>query len=205
MLPTPVGTGWIEVVTGCMFSGKTEELIRRLVRARYAKQDVLIFKPALDTRYSEEEIVSHSKMRLRARCVEKADDIWKFGRGTRVIGIDEAQFFGVDVVRIAESLANEGSRVIVAGLDQDFLGEPFEPMPSLMAVAEYVTKQHAICMQCGNPANRSQRLVNRAERVLVGETEAYEARCRRCFSPELPGGEIQQSLLQPLEEPPSAS
>ncbi|MCP4869299.1 MAG: thymidine kinase [Proteobacteria bacterium] len=194
MLPTPEGTGWIEVVTGCMFSGKTEELIRRLVRARYAKQEVLIFKPALDTRYAEEEIVSHSKMRLQARCVEKAEDIWKYGRGTRVIGIDEAQFFGPDVVAVAESLANGGSRVIIAGLDQDFRGEPFEPMPTLMAMAEYVTKQHAICMQCGNPANRSQRLVNRAERVLLGETDAYEARCRRCFSPDLPG-EIQQNLL----------
>ncbi len=194
MLPTPEGTGWIEVVTGCMFSGKTEELIRRLVRARYAKQEVLIFKPALDVRYSEEEIVSHSKMRLSARRVEKADDIWKHGRGTKVVGIDEAQFFGPEVVPVVESLANGGSRVIVAGLDQDFRGQPFEPMPTLMALAEYVTKQHAICMKCGNPADRSQRLVNRAERVLLGETEAYEARCRRCFSPDLPG-EIQQSLM----------
>jgi thymidine kinase len=194
MLPTPQGTGWIEVVTGCMFSGKTEELIRRLVRARYAKQDVLIFKPALDTRYSEEEIVSHSKMRLQARRVEKPEDIWRLGRGTKVIGIDEAQFFGPEVVPIIESLANGGSRVIVAGLDQDFRGQPFEPIPTLMALAEYVTKLHAICMKCGNPANRSQRLVNRSERVLVGEAESYEARCRRCFSPDLPG-EIQQSLL----------
>ena len=194
MLHTPQGTGWIEVITGCMFSGKTEELIRRLVRARYARQEVLIFKPRIDTRYSSEEIVSHSKMSLKARRVERAEDIWKLGRGTKVVGVDEAQFFGPEVVPVVESLANSDTRVIVAGLDQDFRGQPFEPIPTLMALAEFVTKQHAICMQCGNPANRSQRLVNRAERVLLGETEAYEARCRRCFSPDLPG-EIQQNLL----------
>ncbi len=184
----------MEVITGCMFSGKTEELIRRLVRARYARQEVLIFKPRIDTRYSSEEIVSHSKMSLKARRVERAEDIWKLGRGTKVVGVDEAQFFGPEVVPVVESLANSDTRVIVAGLDQDFRGQPFEPIPTLMALAEFVTKQHAICMQCGNPANRSQRLVNRAERVLLGETEAYEARCRRCFSPDLPG-EIQQNLL----------
>lgn len=200
MFHTPQGTGWIEVVTGCMFSGKTEELIRRLVRARYARQEVVIFKPRIDTRYSDEEIVSHSRMRLQARRVEKSEDIWRLGKGIKVIGIDEAQFFGSDVVPVVESLANGGSRVIVAGLDQDFRGQPFEPMPTLMALAEYVTKQHAICMQCGNPADRSQRLVNRSERVLLGETEAYEARCRRCFSPDLPG-EIQQSLLHRPGDP----
>lgn len=195
MHPTPVhGTGWIEVVTGCMFSGKTEELIRRVVRARYAKQDVVIFKPKIDQRYSSTEVVSHSKMSLSAHLVDRADEIWKLGHGHKVVAIDEVQFFGKDVVPVVESLANTGSRVIVAGLDQDYRGQPFEPVPTLMAIAEFVTKNLAICMQCGNPANRSQRIINRSERVLVGETEAYEARCRRCFSPDLPG-EIQQSLL----------
>jgi thymidine kinase len=192
--PTPSGTGWIEVITGCMFSGKTEELIRRLVRARYARQEVLIFKPKLDSRYSEEEIVSHSRLKLKAAVVETPEDIWRTGERMQVVGVDEAQFFGAGLVPVVESLANRGARVIVAGLDQDFRGQPFEPMPALMAIAEYVTKNLAICMKCGNPADRSQRLVNRAERVLLGEAEAYEARCRRCFTPDLPG-EIQQNLL----------
>ena len=195
MHPTTVrGTGWIEVVTGCMFSGKTEELIRRVVRARYAKQDVAIFKPKIDQRYSSTEVVSHSKIALSAHLVERADEIWRLGEGRQVVAIDEVQFFGALVVPVVESLANTGTRVIVAGLDQDYRGEPFEPVPTLMAIAEFVTKNLAICMQCGNPANRSQRIINRSERVLVGETEAYEARCRRCFTPDLPG-EIQQSLL----------
>lgn len=194
MLPTPQGTGWVEVITGCMFSGKTEELIRRLRLARYARQNVLIFKPKIDNRYSSEEIVSHSRATLQAHVVPAPADIWRLGKGQDVVGIDEVQFFGMDVVPVVESLANAGSRVVVAGLDQDFRGQPFEPVPTLMALAEYVTKNLAICMRCGNPADRSQRTVNRAERVLVGETDAYEARCRRCFSPELPG-EIQQALL----------
>ncbi len=200
MLLTPTGTGWIEVVTGCMFSGKTEELIRRLVRARYAKQEVAIFKPRLDTRYADDEIVSHSKISLSAHRCERAEEVWKIGRGMQVVGIDEAQFFGPDIVPVAESLANGGTRVIVAGLDQDYRGQPFEPMPTLMALAEYVTKVHAICMKCGNPADRSQRMVNRTERVLLGEADSYEARCRRCFSPDLPG-EIQQSLLHRPGDP----
>ena len=197
---TVSGTGWIEVISGCMFSGKTEELIRRVVRARYARQDVAIFKPKIDQRYSSTEVVSHSRLSLEAYLVEKADDIWRMGKGRQVVAIDEVQFFGKDVVAVAESLANSGSRVIVAGLDQDYRGQPFEPVPTLMAIAEFVTKNLTICMQCGNPADRSQRIVNRAERVLVGETEAYEARCRRCFSPELPG-EIQQSLLARPQRP----
>ena len=201
MHPTHVhGTGWLEVVTGCMFSGKTEELIRRVVRARYAKQDVVIFKPKLDDRYSSTEVVSHSRMSLEAQLVERAEDIWRLGREAQVVAIDEVQFFGMDVVTVAESLANTGSRVIIAGLDQDYMGQPFEPVPTLMALAEFVTKNLAICMRCGNPADRSQRIVNRTERVLVGETEAYEARCRRCFSPDLPG-EIQQSLYARPEAP----
>ena len=200
MLLTPTGTGWIEVVTGCMFSGKTEELIRRLVRARYARQEVAIFKPRLDTRYADDEIVSHSKISLPAHRVEKAEELWRIARGMQVVGIDEAQFFGPDIVPVTESLANGGTRVIVAGLDQDYRGQPFEPIPTLMALAEYVTKVHAICMKCGNPANRSQRMVNRTERVLLGEADSYEARCRRCFSPDLPG-EIQQSLLHRPGDP----
>jgi len=135
MLPSPQGTGWIEVVCGCMFSGKTEELIRRLVRARYAKQEVAIFKPKIDVRYSDDEIVSHSRLSLRAIRVEKPEDVWKLGKDMQVIGIDEAQFFGPDIVPVVESLANRGRRVIVAGLDQDFRGQPFEPMPTLMALA----------------------------------------------------------------------
>ncbi len=203
MHPTHVrGTGWLEVVTGCMFSGKTEELIRRVVRARYARQDVLIFKPRLDQRYSATEVVSHSRVSLEAQLVERAEEIWHLGQGKQVVAIDEVQFFGMDVVPVAESLANAGSRVIIAGLDQDYRGQPFEPVPTLMALAEFVTKNLAICMQCGNPADRSQRLVNRTERVLVGEADAYEARCRRCFSPDLPG-EIQQSLLARPQAPPA--
>ncbi len=193
MHPTPQGTGWIEVITGCMFSGKTEELIRRLKRAGYAKQDVLIFKPKIDARYAEAEIVSHSRLSLRALVIDKVDDIWRLGRGVQVVGVDEVQFFGPPVVPILERLANNGSRVVVAGLDQDYRGMPFEPVPTLMALAEYVTKNLAICMRCGNPADRSQRIVDRSERVLVGETEAYEARCRRCFTPDLPS-EVQESL-----------
>jgi len=195
MHPTTVrGTGWIEVVCGCMFSGKTEELIRRVVRARYARQDVAIFKPKIDQRYSSTEVVSHSRMSLEAHLVERAEDIWRMAAGRQVVAIDEVQFFGMDIVPVVESLANSGSRVIVAGLDQDYRGQPFEPVPTLMALAEFVTKNLAICMQCGNPADRSQRIVAREERVLVGETEAYEARCRRCFSPDVPGA-IQESLL----------
>lgn len=181
----PHDTGWIEVITGCMFSGKTEELIRRLNRARYAKQRVKIFKPRIDARYAPDSVVSHSKQELTAVAIDDAHEILEHSSEADVIGIDEAQFFGPPVVVVAERLANEGKRVVVAGLDQDYLGRPFEPMPHLMAVAEYVTKNLAICMLCGNPADRSQRLVRRDATVVVGGTEAYEARCRRCFDPTL--------------------
>ena len=191
---TPQGTGWIEVITGCMFSGKTEELIRRLTLATYARQDVLIFKPQIDTRYSETDVVSHRGLKVPAVVVDHVEEIWRQGKGRQVVAVDEVQFFGPGVVPVVESLANAGVRVIVAGLDQDFRGEPFEPIPTLMAIAEFVTKNLAICMKCGNPADRSQRLVASAERVLLGETDAYEARCRRCFSPHMPG-QIQQNLL----------
>lgn len=181
----PHDTGWIEVITGCMFSGKTEELIRRLNRATYAKQRVKIFKPRIDARYAPDSVVSHSKQELTAVAVDDAHEILEHAAGADVIGIDEAQFFGPPVVGVAERLANEGKRVVIAGLDQDYLGRPFEPMPHLMAVAEYVTKNLAICMLCGNPADRSQRLVRRDATVVVGGTESYEARCRRCFDPAL--------------------
>jgi thymidine kinase len=181
----PRDTGWIEVITGCMFSGKTEELIRRLNRARYAKQRVRIFKPRIDVRYAPDSVVSHSKQELEAMAIDDAHEIIEHAVGVDVVGIDEAQFFGAPIVPVAERLANEGKRVVVAGLDQDYLGRPFEPMPHLMAVAEYVTKNLAICMRCGNPADRSQRLVRRDATVVVGGTEAYEARCRRCFDPEI--------------------
>jgi thymidine kinase len=183
----PKDTGWIEVITGCMFSGKTEELIRRLNRARYARQSVKIFKPRIDERYAADSVVSHSRQELTAVAIENVNEIMDQVRDVEVIGIDEAQFLAGDVVAVCERLANEGKRVIVAGLDQDFLGRPFEPMPRLMAVAEYVTKNLAICMRCGNPADRSQRLVRREATVVVGGSEAYEARCRRCFDPALSG------------------
>lgn len=184
MEPTPHAvpkeTGWIEVITGCMFSGKTEELIRRLRRARIAKQKVLIFKPKIDTRYSAEAIVSHSEQSLPSVLIENANDILKLSEDAQVIGIDEAQFFSNDLVEICNTLAHQGKRVLVAGLDQDYRGVPFEPMPQLLAVAEYITKSLAICVVCGNPADKTQRKTYAAERVVVGATDVYEARCRKC-------------------------
>ena len=173
--------GWIEVVCGSMFSGKTEELIRRLKRAQFARQHVEIFKPALDQRYSREAVVSHNETAIPSTPVDTADQILLLVGEASVIGIDEAQFFGVELVAVCQHLANEGKRVIVAGLDQDYLGQPFEPTPQLMAVAEHVTKLHAICMQCGAPANHSQRLSGGDQRVLLGAKDVYEPRCRRCF------------------------
>jgi len=179
----PLELGWVEVVTGCMFSGKTEELIRRLRRAQYAKQPVIVFKPEIDRRYAEDAIGSHSGNRLRSVSLRSASEIPRHVEDAKVIGIDEAQFFGQDVVGICDRLANEGRRVIVAGLDMDYLGRPFDPMPELLAKAEFITKLLAICVGCGAPADRSQRVVNRDPRVLVGAHDAYEARCRRCWDP----------------------
>ena len=186
----PQNIGWIEVITGCMFSGKTEELIRRLRRAQYARQTVVVFKPRLDARYSEENVDSHSGMRIRSLRVESAGEIPALVGDAQVVGIDEGQFLGKELPAVAEKLADEGRRVIVAGLDQDYLGRPFEPMPYLLAVAEYITKNLAICVVCGNPADRSQRVVNRDVRFLVGEADAYEARCRLHWQPGVvpPGG-----------------
>jgi thymidine kinase len=178
--------GWIEVITGSMFSGKSEELIRRLRRAQIARQRVQIFKPALDDRFSESEIVSHSEMRIQGVNVgSSAELIRMVSDDTEVIGIDEAQFFDKDLPAACTELAGRGKRVVVAGLDTDYLGRPFEPMPVLMAIAEYVTKTHAICMVCGNLASHTQRLVVSDERVLLGASGTYEARCRKCFDPAL--------------------
>jgi thymidine kinase len=191
----PRDTGWIEVITGCMFSGKTEELIRRLNRARYARQTVVIFKPRIDARYAPDSVVSHSRQELSAIAIDEAHEILEQAQAVDVIGIDEAQFLGAPLVPVAERLANDGKRVIVAGLDQDFLGRPFDPLPHLMAVAEYVTKNLAICMRCGNPADRSQRLIRRDATVVVGGTETYEARCRRCFDPTVTAA-AQEALFE---------
>lgn len=187
----PRDTGWIEVVCGSMFSGKTEELIRRVRLAQIAKQKTVIFKPRVDDRYAEGQIVSHGDQRMDSIPIVHAEEILKrVGDDTEVVGVDEAQFFGMDLVAVCENLANRGKRVIVAGLDQDYRGRPFEPIPSLLAVAEFITKNLAICVKCGNPANRSQRITGSTERIVVGAAEAYEARCRHCFSPEpdSPGG-----------------
>jgi thymidine kinase len=179
----PRNTGWIEVICGCMFSGKTEELIRRLRRAQIARQKVTVFKPRIDVRYSSEHIVSHNEQALIARVVEDASEIVELSGDSQVVGIDEAQFFKPNIVDVCEALADRQKRVIVAGLDQDYRGKPFDPMPQILAVAEYITKTLAICVICGNPADRTQRKGEQHERVLVGEKDLYEARCRRCFVP----------------------
>jgi thymidine kinase len=180
---SPKNVGWIEVIAGCMFSGKTEELIRRIRRAQIAKQNVAIFKPKIDNRYSSDHIVSHSESRLLSTVVEKSSQILEMARDAQVVGIDEGQFFDAGIVDVAEQLANQGKRGVIAGLDQDYRGKPFEPMPQLLAVAEYITKTLAICAVCGNPADRTQRTTVSSERVLVGAKDSYEARCRRCFEP----------------------
>jgi thymidine kinase len=182
---TPAGAGSIEVITGSMFSGKSEELIRRVRRAQIARQNVQLFKQRIDARYSQDEIVSHSDMKMPSQVVGSAREILAaVGPDTDVVAIDEGQFFDAAIVEVVNTLANQGRRVIVAGLDQDFRGRPFEPMPQLMAVAEYVDKTLAVCMRCGAPANRSQRLVAAEDRVVVGGAGKYEARCRRCFHPD---------------------
>jgi len=174
-------SGWIEVICGSMFSGKTEELIRRLNRARLAKQKLEIFKPALDTRYHELDVVSHDENAIRSTPVQFANDILLLAGTSDVIGIDEAQFFDEDLPEICNQLAKQGKRVIIAGLDMDFEGKPFGPMPDLLAIAEFVTKVHAICMQCGALASYSYRLTPDKDKVMLGEKTEYEARCRSCF------------------------
>ncbi|MFZ2906203.1 MAG: thymidine kinase [Cyclobacteriaceae bacterium] len=174
-------TGWIEVVCGCMFSGKTEELIRRLNRALIAKQKVEIFKPKTDTRYHEQDIVSHNENAIRSTPVNFASDILLLAGDCDVVGVDEAQFFDESIVEVCNTLANSGKRVIVAGLDMDFEGKPFGPMPNLLAVAEFVTKVHAICTQTGELASFSFRLSDHTEQVMLGEHNQYEARSRKSF------------------------
>jgi thymidine kinase len=195
------GVGSLEVICGSMFSGKSEELIRRLTRAKIARRRVQVFKPRLDDRYSEVEVVSHGGLRLTAFAVSTSGEVLeKTDARTEVVGIDEAQFFDAGIVEVARRLADLGKRVIVAGLDQDYLGRPFEPMPALMAEAEEVTKTRAICVRCGAPASRTQRLVESAERVVVGAAGIYEARCRRCFEAGVASAE---GNLPFPDEPPS--
>lgn len=175
--------GWIEVICGSMFSGKTEELIRRLRRAQIARQKVAIFKPIIDKRFSEEHIVSHNQQKIPSQTVEKAEDILQLAGDAQVLGIDEAQFFDLNLIDVCRQLAERGCRVIVAGLDKDYRAEPFEPIPQLLCEAEYITKTLAICMKCGNPASYTQRISESSERVLLGATDIYEARCRNCYEP----------------------
>jgi thymidine kinase len=176
--------GWIEVIAGSMFSGKSEELIRRLRRAKIARQKVQVFKPDIDSRFSQDHIVSHSEMRHESANIRSAAEVLaKVEADTEVVGIDEGQFFDNALVDVATELAGRGVRVIIAGLDQDYTGKPWEPMPQLLAIAEYITKTHAICMKCGQPANYTQRTFESEERVAVGGGDMYEARCRQCFVP----------------------
>lgn len=174
--------GWIEVVCGSMFSGKTEELIRRLKRAQFAKQKVEIFKPQIDNRYDEIKVVSHQGNEIHSTPVPASSNILLLATDVDVVGIDEAQFFDMELVNVCNQLADSGVRVIVAGLDMDFKGKPFGPMPDLLAVAEYVTKVHAICMQCGSLAHISHRKTSETSLVLLGETDSYEPLCRDCYN-----------------------
>jgi len=174
--------GWVEIIVGSMFSGKTEELIRRLNRAKIAKLKVEIFKPGIDTRYDEENVVSHNENVIKSTPIESADQILFYASDVDVIGIDEAQFFDDQLYHVCNELANRGIRVIVAGLDMDFQGKPFGPIPHIMATAEYVTKVHAICMRCGNLATYSHRTIKGDDLVVLGETDSYEPLCRRCFN-----------------------
>lgn len=174
--------GWIEVICGSMFSGKTEELIRRLKRVEFAQQKLLLFKPAIDNRYHEEQVVSHKGSSLEAIPVKNSDEIWKHWKKERIVAIDEAQFFDEGLVDVCTDLARHGVRVIIAGLDMDYLGKPFGPMPSLLCMAEYVTKVHAICVSCGNLAQYSHRTSKDEGQVLVGAVETYEPLCRSCYN-----------------------
>jgi thymidine kinase len=185
--------GWIEIVCGPMFSGKSEELIRRLRRARIARKRVQVFKPAIDDRYSVDEIVSHGDQRMKSEPVNGAREILqKLDSRTQVVGVDESNFFGPELVDIASQLADSGKQVLIAGLDTDYLGRPFPPMPELLCLAESITKTLAICMRCGNPAKHTQRLVESNDLIVVGASGMYEARCRRCFEPGIPKQEVME-------------
>jgi thymidine kinase len=179
--------GWIEAICGPMFSGKSEELIRRLRRSMIARKRVQVFKPLLDDRYSSDEIVSHNDLRLKSQAVQSASEILpNLDSRTEVVGIDESNFFGPELVEVATYLADSGKQVIIAGLDTDYMGRPFSPMPDLLTLAESITKTLAICMRCGNPAKHTQRLVESTDLIVVGAGGMYEARCRRCFEPGMP-------------------
>lgn len=181
MTLTPINAGWIEVICGSMFSGKTEELIRRLRRAQIAKMKTIVFKPRIDSRYSDSHIVSHNQVKLESHLVDTPEEILKLSTDAIVVAIDEAQFFGDSILEICKILANNGKRVVVAGLDTDYRGMPFGPMPQLMCEADYLDKLRAICVQCGNPATYTQRTSTDAEQVVIGELDKYEARCRNCY------------------------
>ncbi len=178
----PGGRGWIELICGSMFSGKTEELIRRLKRARFAQQKVEIFKPRIEVRYSEDEVVSHDDNAILSTPVDSSANILLLASEVEVVGIDEAQFFDDGLVEVCNTLANRGVRVVVAGLDMDFRGMPFGPMPGLMAIAEYVSKVHAICVRCGDLAHYTHRLSTSEKLIVLGETEEYEPLCRACYN-----------------------
>ncbi len=185
--------GWIEIVCGPMFSGKSEELIRRLRRAMIARKRVEVFKPVIDDRYSIDEIVSHGDQRMKSDAVNGAQEILqKLDWRTQVVGIDESNFFGLDQVDVASQLADSGKQVLIAGLDTDYLGRPFTPMPELLCLADSITKTLAICMRCGNPAKHTQRLVESNDLIVVGAGGMYEARCRRCFEPGIPKQEVME-------------
>jgi thymidine kinase len=192
--------GWVEVVCGPMFSGKSEELIRRLRRARIARKRVQVFKPAIDKRFSDVEIVSHSDARMASETVGSALEILpKIDWRTQVVGVDEANFMGPELVEVAQQLADSGKQVIIAGLDTDFMGRPFPPIPDLLALSESITKTLAICMRCGNPAKHTQRLVESEDLIVVGAGGLYEARCRRCFEPGIPKQETFE-FARPVRE-----
>jgi thymidine kinase len=179
--------GWIEAISGPMFSGKSEELMRRLRRAMIARKRVQVFKPAIDQRYSSDEIVSHNDLRMKSQVIQRASEILPLlDPRTEVVGVDEANFFGPDLVEVATELADGGKQVMIAGLDTDYMGRPFPPMPDLLSLAESITKTLAICMRCGNPAKHTQRLVESNDLIVVGASGMYEARCRRCFEPGMP-------------------
>lgn len=183
MTLTPRDSGWIEVICGSMFSGKTEELIRRLRRAEIAKMKTMIFKPLIDDRFSAEHIVSHNQSKLKSIAIKNVNDIPSLAQEAEVVGIDEAQFFGPELVEVCKMLAASGKRVVVAGLDTDYRGLPFGPMPEIMCEADYLDKVRAICVKCGNPATYTQRLTKDTARVVIGEGKVYEARCRNCYEP----------------------
>ena len=179
----PTNSGWIEVICGGMFSGKTEELLRRIRRAKIAKLSTIIFKPHIDTRYSKNKIVSHNNNSMDSLIVKKTTDILDLGKKYDVLGIDEAQFFDSELTDVCKILAKNNNRVIVAGLDNDYRGLPFGPMPNIMCESDYLDKLSAICIKCGNPASCTQRITKQIEQVVIGETDIYEARCRNCFEP----------------------